>query len=325
MTFLGVTMIIFAGMRWNTGTDWGSYRSYFTSIERRQWGGSGMEIGYEIIVRFFKMFISSDQTPFLFFCSIFIIGFTYPTVYKHSPFPLFTLFLLISYSLVGSGFGVRQDLSIALTLYSITFIKERSFYKYAVIVFIAALIHNSAVIFFPAYYIYLFKWNTAKFLIISAVVIAFIFLSGTLMQTFGALVAERKAEHYLEMGMDQFENPYVALMKGLSGRLLFLSICVWFVNYKTGENKYYNGLFNLYVFGIILYAIFSPINLIFSRLARPYDIFQILIIPLAYFQAKRIYKIFIVVIIVAFSILKFSTIIRNDDGVNIPYKSALSR
>jgi hypothetical protein len=325
LTFLGLTMIFFAGMRWGTGTDWPTYRSYFITIERRTWGVSGMEIGYELIVRFFKMFISSDQTPFLFFCSIFIIGFTYPTVYKHSPFPLFTLFLLISYSLVGAGFGVRQDLAIALSLFSITFIQERALGKFLLILMLAATIHQSTLIFIPAYFLYKFRWTTARSIIAISLVAFCVIMSEKLMHSFGSLVDERKAELYMEMGMEKVRDPFMSLLKGLSGRLLFFLIAVGFVNYKDDKDDFYNGIFNIYVFGIVIYAIFSPINLIFSRLARPYDIFQIILVPLAYVKATRLMKVIIVIVIFAFSIFKFTSILTSDEGVYIPYKSVLSQ
>lgn len=326
MACLGFAIIIVAGMRWETGTDWHSYLYYFNMIDNRPFGASGMEIGYELLVRTFKFFIA-DLTPFLFFCATFIVSLTYYTLFKHSKFPLFSLFLLISYSMVGSGFGVRQDLSIALTLFSITYIVERSFMKFAFVMFLAALIHKSSLIFFPAYFLYTFQWNVLKTLLIGTFVLLCVFLSENLMQTFGPLVSEHKAERYLEQGFEMItvENPYVSLAKGLAGRVLFFIIGVSFVTYGEDKDDFYNGLFNLYVFGVIIYTIFSPINLIFSRLARPYDIFQILLIPLAYYQARRSVKIVIIIVVFAFSILKFSTAMRADDGVYIPYRTILSQ
>ncbi|NIJ51565.1 EpsG family protein [Dyadobacter arcticus] len=324
MACLGFAIIFIAGMRWETGTDWGNYLSYFRSIENRPWGGSGMEIGYEFIVRTFKAIISSDPTPFLFFCAAFIVSLTYYTLFEHSTYPLFSLFLLISYSMVGSGFGVRQDLAIALTLFSVTFIADRSFVKFAIVMFLAALIHKSSLIFFPAYYLYTFKWSVLKSIIIILVVIICVLMSERIMEIFGSLISENKTEIYLEMGQETVTNPYITLAKGLAGRLLFFIIGILFVTYGTEKDDFYNGIFNLYVFGIILYAIFSPVNLIFGRLARPYDIFQILLIPLAYYQAKRKYKILIISVVFAFSIVKFSTSMRSDGGVYIPYRTILT-
>jgi hypothetical protein len=325
LTFLGLTMVIFAGMRWGTGTDWDTYRSYFVTIERRAWQATGMEIGYEFLVRFFKYFISSSQTPFLFFCAIVIIVFSYKTVYKFSPFPLFSLFLLISYSMVGSGFGVRQDLAIALSLFSITFIQERSLVKFLAVLMLAASIHQSAIIFIPAYFLYNFRWTTTRSILAISLVALCVLMSEKLMLSFGSLVDERKARIYMEMGMEQVSDPHVSLLKGLSGRLLFFLTAVGFVNYRDEKNSFYNGIFNIYVFGIVLYAIFSPINLIFSRLARPYDIFQIILIPLAYSNASRLMKVVIVVVIFAFSIVKFMSFLTADEGVYIPYKSVLGQ
>lgn len=325
MIFLGLIMVFLAGMRWETGTDWPNYLQFFNNIEKIPLWHSHMEIGYEFLVRAFKALFDEKYTPFLFFCAAFIVFFTYKATYKQSPYPIFSLFLLLSYSLVGSGFGVRQDLSISLTLLSLTFIQQRSFYKFAFLIFIASLIHNSAIIFFPAYYLYTLKWNLLTVLIFIGVILLGIFLSESLMSTFGSMVSERKTELYMELGTESTEDPYSSLVKGLSGRFLFFLICVPLVSYKDRSDPHYNGVFNIYVFGIIIYALFTPLNLVFSRLARPYDIFQILIIPLAYVQANRFYKLIIIAIIFAFSIFKFSTTIRSDAGVFVPYKTVLDK
>jgi hypothetical protein len=327
MAVLAITMIILSGIRWNTGTDWENYLYYFKIIDIRPLGGSGMEIGYEILVRAFKLFISTNYTAFLFFCAIYIIFFTYTVLYKFSPFPLFSLFLLLSYSFVGSGLGVRQDLSIALSLVSLTFIMDRSLPKFLIIVFLSTLIHNSAIVFLPAYWLFNFKWNTSRALIAIAFTIFCIILSEKIMANFGTLISARKVELYMEMGMgmEVEENPYKTLVKGLLGRLLFFAILVGFVNYEEEDRKLFNGLFNLYVFGIVLFSIFSPISLIFSRLARFYDIYQILLLPMAYLFAKRAYKIILFVIITAFSLLKFTTALNGAKGTFIPYKTIFSK
>lgn len=323
---MGTAVILAAGLRWDTGTDWSTYRYYFVSIESRNWGSSGMEIGYEILVRFFHYFFNGEQTPFLLFTAFAIVTITYTALFKASKFPLFSLFLLMSYSLVGSGFGVRQDLAIALIVFSITYIEQRSFIKFVAIMLLAFAIHKSSAIFFPAYYLYTFRWSAVKISTIILFTVLCVALSETLMQTLGSLVSENKAEHYLELGMDHFDNPVMSMIKGLAGRFLLLLVGIGFVKYGENEDKFYNGLFNLYVFGIIIYSIFTPLNLIFSRLARPYDVFQILLIPLAYSKASRTYKIIILFVIISFSVLKFSTTLKNsDEGVYVPYKSIFTQ
>ncbi|WP_439582735.1 EpsG family protein [Dyadobacter bucti] len=325
MALLGITMVIFAGIRWETGTDWENYLYYFKIIDIRPIGGTAMEIGYEMIVRLFKSIISTNYTAFLFFCAIYIILITYFALYKFSPFPLFSLFLLLSYSFAGSGFGVRQDLSIALTLVSLIFIVERSLIKFVVIVLLAALIHNSAIIFLPAYWLYSFKWNTVKVLTVIIFTLFCVLFSERLMTTFGSLISARKVELYLTLGMETDINPYSTLIKGLLGRFLFFVILVGFVDYKNEDRKLFSGLFNLYVFGIVIFSIFSPISLIFGRLARYYDIYQILLLPLAYLYAKRVYKIIIFLVVSAFSLLKFATALNGAEGTFIPYKTIFSK
>jgi hypothetical protein len=325
LILMGIVMVVFAGIRWETGTDWPNYLTYFNIMEKVQLWRSAMEIGYEFLVRSFKIVFGGNYTLFLFECAIIITSFNYYSIYKLSPYPFFSLFLFLSYSAGGSSFGVRQDISLCLTLFSFIFIQQRSFPKFVLFVCLAALVHKSAVVFFPAYYLYNLKWNVLTVLAVLFVLAISFYLSGYLIQTIGSIIAERKTEFYLDLGQEAFEDPYTTLIKGLSGRILFLLLLLPMVDYSDDGDKVFNGLFNLYVFGIILYTIFTHLNPIFSRIARSYDMFQILAIPLAYYNASRRYKIILIGIVFAFSIYKFTSTIKNDPGILVPYKTIFDR
>ncbi|WP_169739230.1 EpsG family protein [Dyadobacter crusticola] len=321
IVILALITILMAGFRWETGTDWRNYINFFRMIEKIPIGKSHMEIGYEFIVRFSKLFFGGEYTFFLLFFATLITTLNSTTLYKLSPYPIFSLFLFMSYSPAGSIFGVRQDISLCLTLLSFIFIQQRSFPKFILLVFLATLLHKSAIVFFPAYYLYNLKWNVLTVLAVLLVIAISFFLSGYLIQTIGSIIAERKTEFYMELGQEVFEDSYTSLLKGLSGRILFLLLLLPMVNYSDDGDKVFNGLFNLYVFGIILYTIFTHLNPIFSRIARSYDMFQILAIPLAYYNASRRYKIVFLGLVFAFSIYKFTSTIKNDPGVLVPYKT----
>lgn len=325
MAVLFFVIVMLAGLRWETGTDWTSYIRFFNNIDNVPLWRSTMEIGYEFLVRSFKLIFGPNYTLWLFFIATFILSFTYVTIYKISPYPLFSLFLLFSYSLVGSGFGVRQDLSICITIYSVAFIIERAPIKFLVTVFIASLLHNSAFIFLPAYFVFNFKWNVLRSILVIAFVGICLIMSEQLMQTFGYLVAEGKTERYMDMGFQELtgEDPYLVVAKGIAARSLVVLICIWYVNYQSEENALFNGIFNLYIFGIVIYAIFTPMNLVFSRMARPYEVFQIFLFPAMYPLAKRAQKPIIISIVFAFYIAKFLSQLKASDGVFIPYQSVL--
>lgn len=325
MGFIGLIIILVAGLRTDTGTDWFNYKYYFSTIENIPFMRSAMEPGYEILVRSFKLVFGQDYTPFLLFFATCIVTITYFFLYKYSPFPIFSIFLLMSYSMVGSGFGVRQDLAICFSLIAFTFIEQRQVYKFLGIMLLAATIHNSALAFVPAYWIYTFKWNALYVVICVTILVVAVAFSDKILNLFGTVIASRKIQLYMEEGMEKVDNSYMALIKGLSGRLFFLTILIWFVKYRGEENELFNGIFNLYVFGIMLFIIFSPISIIFGRLARYYDIYQIVLIPLAYRDASRLFKIAIFLFVTSFSALKFSSSILNDPAaIYVPYKSVLN-
>ena len=103
--------LYFAGFRWETGTDWNNYIFYFRTVDQLK--SDVPVLVYELLARTIKFIFGNYQFMLLITAAL-IITFTYKTISEFSPYPLFSVFLLYTYSLNSGGFGYRQDIAIAL-------------------------------------------------------------------------------------------------------------------------------------------------------------------------------------------------------------------
>lgn len=325
----GVLIIFFAGIRWETGTDWENYVFAFYVINNNtKLGVSGYELFYELFV-FLSSTLIKKYTFILFTTASTIYLLTASSVKKYSPYPLFSFLLLLSYSINSSGFGYRQDLAIAITFFSLYYIINNKVYHFIALVIIATFFHQSAIIFLPAYWIAKINWNRKKILILFFFLTIIYFLSNSVSDIAAIYsdTAEMKVSAYTELDEDQKTmgkgDPITLLIKGLSNRLV-LFIPALLVFYKNKENVLYKAILNIFIFGISLYIIFFPLGAVFLRFSRYFDIFHIVLIPLAIYFSKRYTRFFLIIFYLTFCIVKFYLVLLTDENVYIPYKTIFS-
>ena len=325
----GVLIVFFAGIRWETGTDWESYVFAFYVINNNtKLGVSGYELFYELFI-FLSSTLIKKYTFILFTTATTIYLLTLSSVKKYSPYPLFSFLLLLSYSINSSGFGYRQDLAIAITFFSLYYIINNKVYHFIALVIIATFFHQSAIVFLPAYWIAKINWNRKKIVILFLFLTIIYFLTNSVSDIAAIYsdTAEMKVSGYTELDEEQKTmdkgDPIMLLIKGLSNRfVLFIPALLLF--HKNKENVVFKGILNIFIFGISLYVIFSPLGVVFLRFTRYFDIFHILLIPLAVYLTKGYTRIFLILFYLIFCIIKFSLVILNDENVYVPYKTIFS-
>jgi len=327
LIFCGFAVGFLAGFRWKVGTDWDNYLYFYSSLKLLPLFNTGFEIGYELLARLNYLFFPEQYTAMLLSTVFIIIFFTYSGIKRYSTFPVLSVFLLLSYSINSSGFGYRQDIAIAILFWSFVFIEKRKFIPFVLTVLLAFTIHQTSVIFLGAYWIYSIRWNLRNLLIMFVIVGLLIFAISKLQAIIGMVGTESavsKFSVYSEQSPEEAAkslrgNPYAIISKAIISRLLFIILTVPFVKYGENEDPVYNGMFNMIIFGVILYALLSPVNIVFSRVSRYFDIFQITLLPLGYSKTKRGYRMLFIVVLLSYSIFKYITIILASDEIYTPY------
>ena len=160
--------IIISGLRHiSIGTDTEAYKYSFEQVKSMPWSKvfsniwdclfHGLEIkdpGYNLFQKFFQIF-SNDYQVYLVFIALLFTSFMAVWIYKNSSDPCFSFIL---YSVLFYSFyavtGHRQTIATALVVFlGYKYIKERKFVKFAILAFLAFLIHKSSIMFVPFYFI----------------------------------------------------------------------------------------------------------------------------------------------------------------------------
>jgi hypothetical protein len=263
-------LILFRGLRWETGTDWEQFHDFFYSVTFDSFFGSryansqvAMEPGYTLLNLLFLNLIG-NYTSFLIFCNAVILLIYYNCSWKYFPeSPLNAFICLILFT---SIFPLRQAFAVAIFLYGIRYILSKSILKFGIIIAFAASIHNSAILMFPCYF-FLNKHISSKMVIISYIACLILaespFLNLIIMQIvsiFAMVIGVdpsllMKVYTYLKYDKDVNSGLFVTIFFFLLS-IVFISIFCLF-RYRNKVSSNYNIFFNCFVLSLCIGILFK--------------------------------------------------------------------
>lgn len=155
--FVFIVLSIFMGLRAITvGIDMVQYQFRYDNAEFFfKQGFLSSEWGYNIISYFFHDILNSDFHFFIFCIAVLCIFSFFCIIYAYSP----NIFISIVMYLCLGAFtlnmsAMRQTIAMSLVYLSLLEIEKRKFGAFISFVFFAFIIHNSAIIFFPFYFLW---------------------------------------------------------------------------------------------------------------------------------------------------------------------------
>jgi len=145
---LAVLLILFVGLRYNTGSDWFMYTRLFDGEPFET------EYGYLLLNNFFKKIIDNYYV-LQFFVTLFFV-FSIGRFYKkEAPYPMAALTLLMSFMLFNILMAqVRQSIAVAIIVLFSNYIFERKLLRFLLVIFVASFFHSSAVAAIPLYFLH---------------------------------------------------------------------------------------------------------------------------------------------------------------------------
>ena len=145
-----LSFFVVSAIRYNVGVDYFyTYAPHYFKL------GHGLdahhiEIGYMVIEKFCLLFTKDYQLLFAVTSAI-IIGLTFYTIYKESPYPALSVAI---YFLIGYFFHslniMREYLAISVLLFSYKYLIKKNYIKWIISVIIAFLLHSTSLIFVAA-------------------------------------------------------------------------------------------------------------------------------------------------------------------------------
>lgn len=160
--FLPLTLV--SALRYEVGTDWLIYQDYFREIA----DGTDKfnEPLFNLLNRVIAVFTQDSWWLFA-ICACIILFFTFRAFMEQSINPAFSILIfVVSGDFFNSQNQLRQAIAMSIFLFAMKYIKRRDWKKYFLWIIVATLIHTSALVYIPVYFIYRMKVDITKMAII---------------------------------------------------------------------------------------------------------------------------------------------------------------
>lgn len=279
---LCIYLYVLSFIRWETGTDWNAYYTYFTNSAILRSNSD-----FEPLFAFINIFANNvfgEYTFCLFILSSILFYFQTRGIYKMSIYPLTSLFMLVGIQFANVNY-VRQWVAVMILFYSVYYIQQKKFFPYLACVLVAFLIHRSSLIFLFAWWIYRLRLSKKTMILIMIISVAFSSAVSILFNSIGGLFGE-VVQYKLSVYMDDFDqtegtgfSSFVTILKGVLNKCLIFFVIVFFMDKIVEKYPYVRGYFNLYWFGVVLYFLLVGVNLVFVRFSYAFDFMLVVLFP----------------------------------------------
>jgi hypothetical protein len=328
LIFLLTFLILFSGLRWRTGLDWGAYEGYFNIFDiKKKFSLIVFEPGYVFLTFLVKNILNGGYSLFLFIFSFFVISLR-AKFFRQSTNLVFVALLLFWGNTLAEVFPIRQSLAISVCLLSIPFIQKRKPIIHILITIIGMQFHFSLILWLVAYPVYHLKWSIkwkVTFLILSI----FIGLGGLLDIVFSILSSNpifgrfsEKASDYTKIGAEGMvtdQGKIVTIITGILKRGILLPVLFYFENKFKDRDAVFSKYMNLFVFGNVIY--FIVINFIaMQRAATVFYAFEIVLLcRLIQNIENRRAKIIWYIVLSLYALIKMLFIVVGGHIFMVPY------
>ena len=321
-------LIIMAGTR-TIGFDYTNYAYLYEVLNIHNYLENTVEVGYALITELAKRAgLSFNQ--FLLLIAFFGVGLKMLFLFRWSSnwFLSLTYYFAIGFTVNEMG-QIRHGLAIGIVLLAFADLFRENYRGFFFKTFIAFLFHASALIVFPVYFLVRKKNIPPLILLLS--LIPFLTLVFIDLKTFIQLIID-----YLPLTQVQAKLSYYVLSEEYGNHLGFnLSLCLRLIfllvvyrYHSLGKSRYYyyDTLWKLYYFGVVLYMVFNSIGDIAIRSSLYFKTLECLIIPMIVSLGKgRLEKNILWVIMILYSFWSLYKIVFDPafSESYLPYKSIL--
>ena len=309
---------IIAGARYNTGVD---HLSYLKDYEELQCGiesfrmkDGSIEFGYVYITRFFSQTLNVHYFYYFALLAMIQIGFIYYALKdKKYLLPIVGAAIMMGPFFLNWMNGIRQTICCCCFIFLVNYIVERKPIHYLVWVLVCTLMHKSALLLLPFYFIYFVKLPENRVINLSILGICILVgLTPTWLKSLGDIEIILNwigyGERYENFNQYLTEKDLRTLDVGPRAIiLLFTTICsIWYyANVKKyfKDDKFFEYSFILFFIGACAYNLFVNTSHFFLRPIIYFDTFSLIIhsYTLLYLYKSRQLLMFYIFILLFFS------------------------
>lgn len=319
-----IIMILIGGFREGIGVDYKNYTNWYLTGTR----DNNIEVGFLAIMNVFRFF-KLDITFLFFFFSFFTYLFAYLGIKKYtkkSSLPL-VLYFMTPVLFLYSFTYIRQFLSVTIAFYAFSFLLQKKYWNYFLLMLIGVSIHYSCLIPFLVF-IAVFKWGEilkTRYLYI-LMAISFVLSQIGVIHLLSFIF---KDSHYFYYVSSKFAVP-VPLMKLVSLNIMGLLV-LWYYEKFGFQFSCQKYLLLIYISSVVFINVFSESTEL-TRIYIYFRIFEILLVSEIIYWALLNKNFWIISFVCCFYIYPFFRAIKIDSENQIyeeqklvPYKSLLCK
>jgi hypothetical protein len=271
VVFFFITLSLFTGLRWETGTDWFSYKELFDTLEL-DWtfllNVYSFDLGYVVLNAFVKLF-TDNYTLFLLIDSFIAVGIVYYFLKKYSLNPIISLFVFYNAFFVAQFMGSnRRIIALGSGLFIFYFIFQKNIKKYTLWQIIAFLFHRSSIILILTWFVPRKRFNTKQILILLFICLIIgipqlpFKLVGHLGEAMSGLTSNSIVDKMVTYSDNNFipdnTNPVILMILSVMKRSIFISFYLYVININKGVlDSITDYFFNIYIVGFAIYLLFN--------------------------------------------------------------------
>lgn len=304
-------LVLISGLRdWSIGADTLTYYHTFENAKTTSWSTiwsnvvdylfHGLEIkdpGYYLFQKIFQIFSDNYQVYLIVIAVIFMVSMT-RWIYKNSAMPeiSFIVYSVLFYSFY-SVTGLRQTLATALIVFwGYEFVKDRKPIKFAIVAFIAFLIHKSSLVFVPYYFIANIAFSYIYVGILSVIAVVIALLGDQLYAPIAFFLGFHEEQIFYEGGGTEI---FTFLM--ITVCLVSFALYPWISKRRNDTSNIYNLVYLTLISTLLVMQQQS-----FMRIQQYYSLIIMIIIPEMVQSIEKKYRDFVsiigIIVMVAFLI-----------------------
>ncbi len=307
------SLVTISGLRANIGDTFFYKHAYENSDFTLELVLAEKDIGFGFLQMFLQKFISGDPQILIFVTALITNTLIVVVLYHYSRLIDISLYVYITGGLfLVSMNGIRQVLAAAIAFVAIKYLIKGHFIKYAIIIVIASLFHQSALILIPFFFLVRFKaWSkvTVALLVLSVVfVIGYEQFSKLLFKA----IEETQYGHY-----QSFSEGGANIIRSV---VTAVPIIIAYLGRNTLREIMPNSdyIVNMSLIGL-MFMLISTQNWIFARFSIYFELYQLILISwiIKIFRKKDEKLIYFGMIICYFAYYFYESVI----SLNIMYRS----
>ena len=282
--YLCALLTVFAALRWQVGLDFGGYVTIFdlsptiTNLFTNT-GLGFLEWGYRLLNSIVKT-MGHGVTGVFIVVAVASMTLLYRSLKRYTTYPALALFVYVAQFYFIRDVGrVSFSLALAIVFYAFQFLEDRKFWQYGLLVILAALIHQTALIGLVMLLLYLlFKKGLSLKIILPAVAVALVighFGSPDFIRFLRPVLSGR----YAHLVTDPSQIVRTGLIN-LTLSLQLVILVLMLILRKSLQHKFYNLFLMTQTLAVIFLALLSPLGSLGTDYANYFMTPLIVILPM---------------------------------------------